>query len=77
MDMSLYMKKAKEKIKNIQVGSEFELKGLFDEIEWNKLEKGEKISFGRDFANEVREGNIANIIMIERKQNNHRKYKKK
>ena len=54
----------------------FQLRGLFEECEWEQLEKGERIAFGKYFANEVREGKIKGVISIERLKNNHSQYQK-
>ena len=54
----------------------FKLKGLFEECEWCKLTKGERIAFGKFFANEVREGRIEGVVQIERLKNNHSQYQK-
>ena len=39
----------------------FELKDLFTGDEWNTLSRGEKTTFGKVFAAEVRAGNIDGI----------------
>jgi len=49
---------------------------LFEKCEWEQLEKGERIAFGKYFANEVREGKIKGVISIERLKNNHSQYQK-
>ena len=75
MDFQLWMQKARESIeRSVQVGQKFELKSLFQLCEWEQLTKGDRISFGKYFANEVREGNLKNIQSIERARNNHRVY---
>jgi len=70
----------KEAIKIIEIkvvrNQKFELKGLFEECKWGNLTKGDRISFGKYFANEVREGRIKGIISIERLKNNHSQYQK-
>lgn len=75
MDFQLWMHKATDSIENsVQPGQKFELKSLFQPCEWEQLSKGERISFGKYFANEVREGKIENIRAIERAKNNHCNY---
>ena len=78
MDIQLWMQKAKDSIESsVKIGQKFELKSLFQLCEWEQLSKGERISFGKYFANEVREGNVANIHPIERAKNNHCNYIKR
>lgn len=55
-----WLKRAKVKISALQKGEVFELKSLFDVLEWNTLEKN-KSAFGRYFARKVREGEINNV----------------
>lgn len=52
----------------------FELKSLFDGCTWETLTKGERISFGRFFANEVRGGKVPNVIPVEKGKDNHSRY---
>ena len=58
----------------IKPGQKFELKKLFHGCEWESLSKGERINFGKYFANEVREGRIPNITAVGRGKDNHSKY---
>lgn len=75
MDFQLWMKKARDSIESrVQVGQAFELKSLFQLCEWEQLTKGERISLGKFFANEVREGNLENVRAVEHGKDNHRKY---
>lgn len=60
----------------VRKNQRFQLKGLFEECKWQQLSKGERILFGKYFANEVREGRINGIISIERLKNNHSQYEK-
>ena len=59
---------------NVDVNQQFELKDLFEGCEWSHLAKGERISFGRYFANEVREGRVHGLRALERGKNNHSRY---
>lgn len=61
---------------NVKVGQTFECKSLFPEHKWNQLTRGERISFGQYFANEVKEGRIPGVIRIDRAKNNHSIYRK-
>lgn len=75
MDYDNWMQKARESIQALPLeNGAFELKSLFREYDWKALEKGDRISFGRHFANEVREGRVAGIRSVERGKNNHARY---
>lgn len=75
MDYEKWMQKARESIQTeLSHDRVFELKSLFKECEWETLEKGERISFGKYFANEVREGRIDGVKRVERGKNNHTQY---
>ncbi len=75
MDYTKWLTTANAKIANdVQIGSKFEIKALFPEYEWGQLTKGDRISFGKFFANEVREGKIPYIRAVEKNKNNHSQY---
>ena len=75
MDYEKWMQKARESIQiNLPTNRTFELKSLFMECEWEAQKKGDRISFGRHFANEVREGRINGVKPVERGKNNHSRY---
>ncbi|MEE5991755.1 MAG: DUF1413 domain-containing protein [Oscillospiraceae bacterium] len=76
MDTNAWMEKARRKIEELPNGRQFELKALFEIVEWETLTKGDRISFGKYFSNEVKEGNIPNVVKLERAKNNHSKYQK-
>ncbi|MDE7363898.1 MAG: single-stranded DNA-binding protein [Ruminococcus sp.] len=76
MDNNEWIERAKGKIINLPIGTKFEVKELFEEIDWKALSRGERVMFGKIFANEVREGKISSIIALERGRNNHSKYEK-
>lgn len=77
MDYEKLLNHAKNHIeKKVRVGTIFEAKSLFDGIEWEALKKGEKIGFGKYFANAVHDGAIKNVIRLERAENNHARYMK-
>lgn len=61
---------------NVNFNQRFELKDLFEGCEWNRLSKGERISFGKYFANEVRENRIFGVRALARGKNNHSRYTK-
>lgn len=75
MDIELWMDNAKEIInQKVKIGQRFELRSLFETVEWETLRKGERIQFGKDFANAVSEGRFPNIERVERGANNHAQY---
>ncbi len=75
MDYEKWMQKARGMIQTtLPTNRAFELKSLFMECEWEALKKGERISFGKYFANEVREGRVDGIKPVERGKNNHSRY---
>jgi hypothetical protein len=76
MNYDEWTKKACLNIMKLNKGQEFELKSLFEGFEWESLKKGERIVFGKYFANEVRESRVNNVISIEKARNNHSKYLK-
>ena len=61
---------------NVNLNQRFELKDLFEGCEWNRLSKGERISFGKYLANEVRENRIPGVRVLEKATNNHSRYTK-
>ena len=76
MNNSHWMNKAKVSISQLKSNQIFLLKDLFDGIEWNNLAKGDRLSFGKYFKNEVIEGNVLHITYIGKAQNNSAKYRK-
>ena len=76
MDYTKWTNAAISKINSIPLGTVFLLKDLFEGVEWSNLEKGERLSFGKFFKNEVLEGRIPNVSYIGKAQNNSAKYQK-
>ena len=76
MNNKEWLEKARDKIAVLTNETVFEVKELFEEVDWKALSRGERITFGKVFANEVREGNIQNVYPMERGKNNHSKYEK-
>ena len=69
------MLSAKKSINDkVKKGKPFEVKDLFEGYIWTELSKGERIMFGKYFANEVREGRVDNIQPYQKGKDNHRKY---
>ena len=76
MDIEKWKQKATDAIKTVPVSRVFVLKDLFDGIEWSALPRGEKLSFGRFFKNEVIDGRIAGVAYIGKANNNSAQYKR-
>ena len=75
MDYAIWMADAIDSIDTkVKAHQKFELKSLFEGCKWALLSKGDRISFGKFFANEVREGKIKNVVAVERGRDNHSKY---
>ena len=68
--------KAEEYIGTIQSNEVFFVKDLFRGTEWNELERGEKLGFGRCFKKMVMEHSILNVEYIGKADNNSAQYKK-
>ncbi len=64
MDTQEYMDIALNSIKELETGRKFNTKDLFKGIKWDSLSKGDKITFGKFFANEVRENKIPQVKAI-------------
>lgn len=58
------------------IGQTFILKDLFDYDEWNSISKGERVTLGRFFAENVRSWHIEEIKFREDKKGSCTKYKK-
>ena len=76
MDKLMWMAQAISKTGETGANTAFLLKDLFDGVEWNSLSKGERLSFGRFFKDEVLEGRVPNVQYIGKAQNNSARYKK-
>ncbi len=75
MDVALWLEKASSSIeRKVKIGKPFELRMLFEAVEWEELSKGDRIRFGKDFANAVEEGYFPNVVRIQKAQNNHAQY---
>ncbi len=76
MNMEEWYANALAKIGQLKKGTVFEVKELFEEVVWKSLSRGDRIEFGRYFANETREGRVPLIASLERGKNNHSRYVK-
>lgn len=75
MNHEEWMALAKETITtSIQPGIKFEVKQLFPGHKWDALSKGDRISFGRYFANCVSDGRIKNVARCENGRTRHNRY---
>lgn len=74
MDYQLWTNKAKEQITNLPKGTIFELKRLFHGYDWDSLSPGERKSFGRVFANEVRDGRVNQVQQFQPDKKGNNKY---
>lgn len=61
MNYQLWTNKAIEHIDDLQEGTIFELKKLFQGQEWDSISVGERKSFGRYFSNEVKDGRVRQV----------------
>ena len=76
MDYSELLEKAGMHISTIPSGQVFLAKDLFPGTEWNQLEKGEKLSFGKRFKNEVLDGKFPDVVFVGKAPNNSAQYRK-
>ena len=76
MNTELLLGKARESIKKLERDKHFVVKDLFEGTEWNDLSRGDKISFGKIFKNEVVSGKYSDVEYVERRKNNSSEYKK-
>ncbi|MBE6856501.1 MAG: DUF1413 domain-containing protein [Ruminococcus sp.] len=60
-----WLEKAKNRINTLPVGTTFEVKELFDSIEWGELSAKERQSFGRYFSSNYNDGQINNICRVD------------
>ena len=75
MDCELWFRRAKGYIETrVEPNKAFEVRDLFESYVWNQLSKGERITFGKFFANAVAEKQVDSIVRIDRAKNNHARY---
>lgn len=72
----MWINKAVSKTGSLPTNTVFALKDLFPGVEWNKLSKGDKLDFGRQFKNLVNQELIPYVVYIGKGQNNSANYKK-
>lgn len=78
MDYGKWMMKAEKAIiEDLKPNERFEVKHLFPGHEWEGLERGEKISFGRYFSAAVNEGRIEMVERCGEGKSHHNVYQKK
>lgn len=76
MDYSKLLEEARERIATISIGQIFRAKDLFPGTQWNQLQRGEKLSFGKRFKNAVLDGEFPNVVYIGKAENNSAQYQK-
>ena len=76
MDYDNWLEEAKKRTEKLLTGTIFILKDLFQGVEWNRLEKGQKLHFGRVFKNAVIHGEIPKVCFLKKAENNSAQYKK-
>ncbi len=76
MDYSELLKKANARISTIPYGQVFLAKDLFSGTEWNQLQKGEKLNFGKQFKNAVLDEKFPDVVYIGKAENNSAQYQK-
>ncbi|MEE0246986.1 DUF1413 domain-containing protein [Ellagibacter isourolithinifaciens] len=75
MDYEKWMAIALNSIEsNVIERNPFEVKDLFEGHRWKALNRGNRIGFGRYFANEVKEGRVPGVSGLERGKDNHSRY---
>ena len=60
-----WLHKATDIINGLVVGTVFEVKELFDSLEWGELSAKERQEFGRYFSTAYKNGQINNIHRVE------------
>ena len=60
-----WLHKANDRISGLDAGTVFEVKELFDSLEWGNLSAKERQGFGRYFSTAYKNGQINNIHRIE------------
>ena len=76
MDIKTWMNDAVIKINSLDDGTDYALKDLYDCVKCYELPKGDRLTFGRSFKNDVSEGNVKNVTYIGKAPNNSAKYRK-
>lgn len=61
MDNAAWMARALSKIEGYGPNTSFEIKQLFDSVEWTTLPANDRRAFGRYFSNEYKDGRIPGI----------------
>ena len=75
-DYEHWLKKAVDKISDLESESIFLLKELFHGTEWNTLSYGDRRELGRLFKYRVNYNTIANVVYIGKAQNGSAKYQR-
>lgn len=75
MDYNELLQKARTHIKKLSVGQVFFVKDLFCGTEWNELERGEKLWFGKYFKKAVQDKTVSGVQFIGKADNNSAQYR--
>ena len=75
-EYEMWLNAAREKCRDLRIGTVFVLKDLFLGVEWDTLSGGEKRELGRRFKNCVLRDLVHNIIYIGKADNNSAQYRK-
>jgi len=76
MNYDEWLENALSKISTLQIGSVFEVKDLFDSIEWNKQESKDKRFFGKYFSCKYNDGVIKGIERVDYDKKISNRYRK-
>ena len=76
MDYDALLQKAIGNLDSVPQNSVFCAKDLFQGTEWNELQKGERLSFGRCFKNAVMDGKVPGVAYMGKADNNSAQYKR-
>ncbi len=76
MNKHTWLEEAKNRIEKLPQGKVFEVKELFNGIEWNELNAKEKQSFGRFFSSAYNDGKLNNIERVENVNKGANRYRK-
>lgn len=76
MDYNLWINKAVLKIGALDKGKTFTLRDLFTGTDWNELNRGERLNFGKRFKETIINQSIPNVIVIDTPKGTATTYKK-
>ena len=77
MDISMLLEEASAAVQKLAAEQTFEVRNLFQELRWESFTRGDRITLGKCFKNEVQDGRIPDVEYVGKKNNNHAVYIKK